>query len=116
MTFEDIKPGDTIWYQSHRQFDLLLSAKVISVDRSRKRSCIIKFYHETLKEELQAICTNSLEADNYVATSKEALKSHLIRRFKDEEEKTKRQIDAEIKKLIFHLGSIKNSIERIEKA
>jgi hypothetical protein len=116
MTFEDIKPGDTIWYQSHSQFDLLLSAKVISVDRSRKRSCIIKFYHETLKEEFEVGCLNNFEADNYVATSKEALKRYLIRRFKDEEEKTKRQIDAEIKKLIFHHGCIKNSIERIEKA
>lgn len=116
MTFEDIKPGDTIWYQSHSQFDLLLSAKVISVDRFRKRSCIIKFYHETLKEEFEVCCLNNFEADNYVATSKEALKDYLIKRFKAEEEKTKHEIDSVIKKLMFNRAFIKHSIERIERA
>ena len=115
MTFEDIKPGDTIWYQSHRQFDLLLRAKVISVDRYRTRSCIIKFFHETLEEEIKVGCANSREADNYVATSKEALKSYIIKRFREEDEKVKREIEEEIRNLEQHRENIRISIEMIEK-
>ena len=115
MTFEDIKPGDTIWYQSHHQFDLLLSAVVISVDRHRKHACIIKFYHETLEEEFEVRCINSREADNGVATSKEALKAYLVKRFREEDEKTKQQIEDEIKRLMHYRDSIQTSIEKIEK-
>lgn len=116
MTFEDIKPGDTIWYRSHRQFDLLLSAKVISVDRCRKRYCLIKFYHETLEEEFQVGCLCSREADNDIATSKEALKNYLISSLRKEDERMKQQIEDEIKKLNECRECIKTSIEKIEKA
>lgn len=114
MTFEQINPGDTIWYQAHNQYDKLLTAKVISVDRYRKRSCIIKFYHETLEEEFEVGCINNLEADNYVATSKEALKNYLVKRLVKEDEKTKKKIEAEIENLKHHRECIKSSIERIK--
>lgn len=115
MTFEEIKPGDTIWYRSHRQFDFLLSATVISVDRCRKRSCVIKFYHETLEEEFEVGCINSREADNDVATSKEALKNYLIDSLRKEDERIKHQIEDEIQKLNECRECIKNSIEKLEK-
>ena len=115
MTFEKINPGDTIWYQNHRQYDDLRTAKVISIDRCRKRSCIIKFYHETLNEEFKICCLNSSEADNYVGTSKEALKAYIIRRLKEEDEKTSERIEAEIQNLRHHRECIRNSIDRIEK-
>lgn len=116
MTFGDIKPGDSIWYQSHRQFDLLLSATVISVERCRKRYCLIKFYHDTHEEELQVSCLCNREADNYVATSKEALKNYLIDYYRKDDEMLKQRIEAEIKRLKDFRESIKTSIEKIEKA
>lgn len=115
MTFEGIKPGDTIWYQSHRQFDLLLRAVVISVDHCSKNFCILKFYHETLEEEFEVRCMNRREADKGVATSKEALKAYLVKRFREEAAKTTQRIEDEIKKLRYYRGCIKTSIEKIEK-
>jgi len=116
-TFSSLKPGDIIYVQDYAKYDNLVAVQVKSITDVTDTTCIISFAWKSDVIQIRCVLRCDIARGIMtIATSKDTLKQHLIKRFTADFNREQEKF-AEIKLAHKHiLQNIHDSILSIEKA